>query len=115
MIAEKVSEGGNYFKVGFVKTNKITELQITDARSVEEITFPGKEGKPDVKKIQCEVSYKNQGKEDPTSWTMNNKSRNILIEAWGKNTDDWVMKSIPITIGGSGDMEHVLVDSMRIA
>ena len=90
-------------------------MQITDARTVEEVTFPGKEGKPDVKKIQCEVSYKDQGKEDPTSWTMNNKSRNILIEAWGKNTDDWVMKSIPITIGGSGDMEHILVDSMRIA
>ena len=45
---------------------------------------------------------------------MNNKSRNALIDAWGSDTDKWVAKSIPITIGGSGEMKHILVDSMRI-
>ena len=44
MIAEKVSEGGNYFKVGFVKEHKISELQITEARSFEDVTFRGKDG-----------------------------------------------------------------------
>lgn len=115
MQVNKVSEGGSYLKAHFVKENKITELQITDARTIEMITFKGKDGKPDTEKIQCEVSYKDQGKEDPGVWTMNNKSRNILIDAWGSNTDDWVMKPIPITISGSGEMEHILVDSMRIA
>lgn len=114
MIAEKVSEGGNYLKVRFIKENKITELQITDAKSIETVTFKGKDGKPDTEKIQCDVIFKAQGKEDPNSWTMNNKSRNSLIDAFGKDTDGWVDKIIPITIGGSGEMEHILVDSMRI-
>jgi hypothetical protein len=114
MKVDKVSEGGNYLKPKFVKENKITELQITDARSIEMITFPGKDGKADTHKIQCEVSYKGIGKEDPSVWTMNNKSRNVLIEAWKNDTDNWVNKTIPITISGSGEMEHILVDSMRI-
>ena len=114
MNVDKVSEGGNYLKPKFVKENKITELQITDARSIEMITFPGKDGKPDTHKIQCDVSYKEQGKEDPSNWTMNNKSRNILIDTWGKETNEWVNKVIPITISGSGEMEHILVDAMRI-
>ena len=64
--------------------------------------------------IQCHVIYNGQGKEDPSTWTMNNKCRNALIDAWGKNTDEWVNKKIPITLGGSGDMTHILVDAMRI-
>jgi hypothetical protein len=114
MKVDKVSEGGNFLKIKFVKENKITELQITDAIRVEIVTFAGKEGKPDTHKIQCEVSYKNQEKEDPNIWTLNSKSRNALIDAWGDNTDNWVNKKIPITLGGSGEMEHILVDSMRI-
>ena len=114
MNAEKVSMGKDILKPSLVKERKITELQITDARSVEEVTFPGKDGKKDSTKIDCKVSYKNQGEEDPTWWRINSPSRNSLIDAWGKNTDDWVMKSIPITLNGSGDMEHILVDSMRI-
>lgn len=114
MKTAKVSEGGNFLKIKFVKENKITELQITDARTIEEVTFPGKDGKPDTKKIQCEVSYKDQGKEDPNVWTMNNKSRNALIDAWGDDTDNWVAKTIPITLGGTDEYEHFLVDSMRI-
>jgi len=114
MNVDKVSEGGNYLKPKFVKENKITELQITDARSIQMIVFPGKDGKADTQKIQCDVSYKEQGKEDPSNWTMNNKSRNILIDTWGKETNEWINKVIPITISGSGEMEHILVDAMRI-
>jgi len=114
MNVDKVSVGGDYLKTKFVKDHKITELQITDARTIEIVTFKGKDGKPDQDKIQCDVTYKDQGKDDPSSWTMNNKSRNALIDAWGKDTDSWVNKVIPITLGGSGEMEHILVDTMRI-
>lgn len=114
MKVDKAAEGGNYLKAKFVKEHKITELKITDARSIEMVTFEGKDGKPAQQKIQCEVAYSGQGKEDPKNWTMNNKSRNILIDTWGDDTDNWVEKKIPITLGGSGEMEHILVDSMRI-
>jgi hypothetical protein len=114
MQVEKASIGGDYLKAKFVEENKITELQITDARTIEIVTFKGKDGKPDQDKIQCEVTYKGQGKEDPSSWTMNNKCRNALIDAWGPDTDNWVNKAIPISMGGDGEMRHILVDELRI-
>ena len=109
MEVEKTAEGGDYLKAKFVKENKITELQITDARTITMVEFEGKDGKPAQQKIQCEVTYPKQGKEDPSTWTMNNKSRNALIDAWGKDTDNWVNKKIPIQLGGQGEMEHILV------
>ena len=43
MNAEKVSMGKDILKPALVKEKKITELQIIDARSVEESKFPGKD------------------------------------------------------------------------
>jgi hypothetical protein len=114
MQVEKVSESGDFLKAKFVESNKITELQITDARTIEIVTFEGKDGKADQQKVQCEVTYSGQGKEDPFKWTMNNKCRNALIDAWGTDTDNWVNKKIPINLGGDGEMRHILVDTMRI-
>ena len=114
MKVKKSAEGGEYLKAGFVKEHRITELQIPDARDVTEHTFEGKDGKPDQTKLQVPVTYKDQGKEDPSIWTLNNKSKNALIDVWGEDTDNWINKKIPITIGGQGDMTHILVDSMRI-
>ena len=114
MKVEKVSEGGDFLKAKFVQEHKITELQIVDKESFQHVTFEGKDGKPDQQKIQCDVTYKNQGKEDPFKWTMNNKSRNILIVAWGDETNNWVDKKIPISIAGDGEMTHILVDKLRI-
>ena len=113
MKVDKVKEGGKYLKAKFVREHKITELQITDARTIAFVEFEGKDGKS-VKKIQCDVTYKEQSKDDPSSWTMNSKSRNAIIQAWGGDTDEWVNKPIPITLGGDGEMLHILVDSMRI-
>ena len=114
MKVKKSAEGGEYLKAGFVKEHRITELQIPDAREITMVTFEGKDGKKDQEKIQVPVIYNGQGKEDPNIWTMNNKCKNALFDAWGDDTDEWVNKKIPITIGGQGDMTHILVDSMRI-
>jgi len=114
MKVKKTAEGGQFLKASFVKEHRITELQIPDAREITEVTFVGKDGKPDQVKLQVPVIYKDAGKEDPNVWTLNNKSKNALIDAWGDDTDKWIDKKIPITIGGQGDMTHILVDSMRI-
>lgn len=113
MQVEKSAEG-EYLKAKFVKENKITELKIDDAKSIKHVTFEGKDGKPDMVKIQAHVLYSGQGKEDPDTWTMNNKCKNALIEAWGTDTDKWVNKPIPIGLGGEGEMTHILVDALRI-
>jgi len=115
MQVEKSAESGEFLKAKFVRENKILELTIDDARETKEVTFEGKDGKPDQVKLQVQIKFANQGKEDPNKWTMNNKCKNALITAWGGNTDDWVNKPIPITIGGEGEMTHILVDGMRIA
>ena len=39
MQVEKVAEGGNFLKAGFVKANKITELKIDDARTFDMVTL----------------------------------------------------------------------------
>lgn len=114
MIVTKSAEGGDFFKADFVKKNKITEVQITDARTIKEVTFEGKDGKPAQIKLQVEITYKGQGKEDPSTWTMNNKCKNALFDAWGEDTDSWVNQKIPIQLAGEGAMEHILVDTMRI-
>ena len=115
MKVTKSAEGGNdYLKAAFVKEHRITELQIPDAREIIEVTFEAKDGKAAQTKLQVPVLYNGQGKEDPHKWTLNNKSKNALIDVWGDDTDSWINKKIPITIGGQGDMLHILVDSMRI-
>ena len=114
MKVEKVADSGDFLKAEFVQKHKITELKITDARSFEIVIFKGKDGKKDQEKIQCEISFSGQGKADPFKWTMNNKSRNVLIDTWQDDTDNWVNKKIPITIAGEGEMTHILVDKLRI-
>ncbi len=114
MIAEPVETGANHLKVSHVKAKKILELKIDDARSVKTVVFKGKDGKPDTEKIEAHITYKGITEDDPDTWTINNKSRNILINTWGKNTDNWINKTIPITVAGEGEMQHILVDAMRI-
>lgn len=114
MKVDKAEIGGDFLKAKFVKENKITELQIVNKESIKFVTFEGKDNKPDVQKIQCEVTYKNQGKEDPSQWTMNQKCRNAIIDAFGEDSDKWIDKVIPINIAGEGEMTHILVDELRI-
>ena len=114
MIAEPVETSANSLKVSHVKAKKILELKLDDARKIRYMTFKGKDGQPDTTKIEAHVTYKGITEDDPDMWTINNKSRNILIKAFGKDTDGWVNKSIPITIAGEGEMQHILVDAMRI-
>ena len=117
MKAEKTAESGDFLKAQFVKEHKITELKIDDARTIEYVEFTNKDksGKEvTVKKIQCQVIYTGKGKEDPSTWTMNHKSSNALIEAWGDDTDQWVNKKIPIQLAGEGEYVHIKVDEMRI-
>jgi len=114
MIVEPIATGGNFLKPNFIKAQKILELIISDARTIQEVTFKGKDGKPDQKKIECHVTYKNMQKGDPDIWTINSKSRNTLIATWGSDSDKWVNRPIPITLAGENEMIHILVDAMRI-
>ena len=110
MIAEKRDEGGNYLKVAFVEKNEITDIQITG--DVTEVKFvnDGKESS----KYQAPVTFEDQGKGDPDTWTMNTASSNALIDELGPDTSKWDGVRIPITIDGTGEYRHYKVDRVRL-
>ncbi len=113
MKAERKSEG-NYLKVDYVETNKITQLQIVGDVNTVEFTQE-KDGKEiQIVKYQAEVTYEGITDDSPNVWTMNHTSSNSLIDIWGDDTDDWLHKNIPITLSGEGKMKHFKVDELRI-
>ena len=113
MKATKDPVGGDYLKAGYVEEHKISELKITSDVSIA--TFK-KEGKPDDEKFQFQITYDgfSENKGMPDTWTLNSKSKNALIDAWGDETDDWRDKLIPITLNGDGEYRHIAVDTLRI-
>ncbi len=112
MKVEKGNIGGNNIKVEFIQERKITSLKITDEG--EMVTYEAKkEGDKASTKLVVGVSYENQGKEDPSKWSLNNKSRNALIDIWGDDTENWIGKTAEITITGDGDYKHIVVDTLR--
>ena len=112
MIVAKGNTGGNNLKVEFIQERKITSLKITDEGQM--ITYEAKkDGDKASTKLVLGVSYEGQGKEDPEKWSLNNKSRNALIDAWKDDTADWVGKTAEILISGDGDYKHIMVDTLR--
>ena len=113
MKASKDAVGGDFLKASYVEEHKITELKITSDVSIA--TFK-KDGKPDVEKFQFGIEYEGfqSNKGMPDTWTLNSKSKNVLIDAWGDETDDWKGKTTPITLSGDGEYRHIMVDTLRI-
>lgn len=110
---KKSTDSGAFLKASYITEHKITELIITSAGEI--VTFKNKEDK-EIEKLQVNVKYEGyvEGRDLPNKWTLNQKSENIIIEAWGKSTEGWMNKPIPITINGDGDYKHILVDALRI-
>ena len=112
MKVEKGSTGGNNLKVEFIQEHKITSLKVTDEG--EMVTYEAKkEGESSSTKLVVGVSYEGQGKEDPAKWSLNNKSRNALIDIWGDDTANWVGKTAEISLSGDGEYKHIIVDTLR--
>ncbi len=112
MKVEKGNTGGNNLKVEFVHEKKITSLKIEDEG--EMITYEAKkEGDSPSTKLVIGVSYNGQSDGDPNKWSMNNKSRNALIDIWGDDTAEWVGKTAEISIAGEGEFKHIVVDTLR--
>jgi hypothetical protein len=98
---------GNFLKGDYVKEKGITKLKIlTEAKDVDS-EFGAK--------LECEVSYDNMNKESPTSWSMNKKSRNILIDQFGDNTKNWVNRIVPIETALTEKGRAIYVDTVEMA
>jgi len=112
MKVEKGNTGGNNLKVEFVEERKLIQLKILDEGRMETYE-PQKEGEKSSTKLVCGVSYDGQKTGDPTDWSMNNKSRNALIDIFGDDTAAWVGKEVEITLEGTGEFKHIMVDVLR--
>ena len=112
MKVEKGNTGGNTLKVADVVEKKLTKLKITDEGEMK--TYEGeKEGDKSTTKLVVGISYEGQNKGDPTKWSMNNKSRNALIDIWGDDTENWIGKEAEIQLEGTGEYRHIVVDTLR--
>jgi len=112
MKVEKGNTGANTIKVEFVLEKKITSMKIKDEG--EMVTYEAKKaGDSASTKLVIGVSYDGQSDGDPTKWSMNNKSRNALIDIWGDDTNDWIGKTAEISTSGDGEFKHIVVDTLR--
>lgn len=112
MKVERGNTGGNSLKVADVVEKKLTSLTITDEGEMR--TYEGeKEEDKSTTKLVIGISYEGQRKGDPDRWSMNNKSRNALIEIFGDDTADWVGKEPEIQLEGTGEYRHIVVDTLR--
>ena len=112
MKVERGSTGGNNLKVEFIEERKITSLKIIDEGDM--VTYEAKN--PDEKsntRLVIGVDYEGRNNGDPNRWSLNNKSRNALIDAWGDDTKNWVGKIAEIAVSGDGEYRHITVDTLR--
>ena len=112
MKIERGNTGGDNLKVDFVLSNRISQLTIVDQG--EMVTYePKNVGDKPVTKLIVGIEYQGQKQGDPSKWSMNNKSRNALIDIFGDETSKWVGKKIDIAISGDGEYQHIVVDTLR--
>lgn len=112
MKVQKGNTSGNTLKVTDVVEKKLTKLKITDEGEMK--TYDAeKEGDKSTTKLVIGISYEGQKDGDPIKWSMNNKSRNALIDIWGDDTASWVNKEAEISISGDGEYKHIVVDTLR--
>jgi len=93
----------NWLNGNKCKENDITELVIVTEPIPEEGQFGVK--------LTCKV---NANKND-YNWSMNDTSKNALIEKFGKETKSWIGKKIPIeTALSSNNKRAILVDVSKL-
>ncbi len=93
----------NWLNGNKCKENGITELVIV----TEPIPEEGQYGV----KLTCKVNANNTD----YNWSMNDTSKNSLIEKYGKETKAWVGKKIPIeTALSSNNKRAILVDATKL-
>lgn len=105
-MGEIAKQTGEYLKGDFVKDRNITEFQIISEPKDVDSDFG--------RKLQCEVTFPGQEKEDPFKWTLNKKSRNILVDYFGTNSENWMNKTVPIESAPTEKGRAIYVDEARL-
>lgn len=67
------------------------------------------------KKVECHVSYSNQGKDDPDTWTMNNTTAKLMQKEFGTDSKNWIDKTIPIETGKTEKGYAIYLDETKLS
>lgn len=110
MVIVEKSES-EFFKGEFANIRGITEFIFITEPAENEKEYDGKKSY----KIEGQIEFEGQTKNDPHTMTLNDTSRNTLIEILGKDTKKWMGIPIPInsSIGGNKKWQ-ILVDGPRL-
>ena len=81
-----VKKSKNFLDGEYIKEKKKEKIVIVDEPILSETKYG--------EKLQCRVSV--NGEE--FLWTMNNTSKDILIDVFGDDTKEWIKKEIPIEV-----------------
>ncbi|MDE0265550.1 MAG: hypothetical protein OXK17_00770 [Thaumarchaeota archaeon] len=103
---------GDYLNASFVQRRKLTTVRIVDEGEIKQIEDKKNKGKI-IEKPCFGITYVGQGNNDPFKWTLNNKTRNALIDLFGHDTSQWINQNVEITLAGDGEYRHATVDMVR--
>jgi len=85
----KVEKSGQYLSGEFCKKNQVTKVKIIDEAKMAQTDFG--------EKLQCLVQCNDPGK-STRKWSINNTSKNFLIDKFSKDTTAWIGKELPIEL-----------------
>lgn len=90
----------------FVKEKGITELKIVNEAQQIDTDFG--------KKVECKISFSGQGKEDPDTWTMNNTTARLMQSHFGRDSKNWIGKTVPIEPSRTEKGYAIYLDETKI-
>ena len=106
---EARTTGSDYLKADFAESREITSVVIIGEGKVEQSTFENET----KTRIVVPIRYDDQRVGDPTLWSLNPKSANVLSELFGDDSSNWTDKVVDITFAGEDKMRHILADKTR--
>ena len=86
MIVEK---SGMYLNGEFVKQNSVTKIKILNEPKTVATEFG--------EKLQCDAECNDSAK-STRKWSINNTSKNALIDLYGKDTKKWIDQTVDIDL-----------------
>lgn len=85
----EIEKAGEYLNGDFCKKNNVTKIKILTEPDFVDTEFG--------EKLQCMAECNDKAK-SKRKWSINNTSRNSLIELYGKNTKLWIGKEIDLDL-----------------
>ena len=109
VIVKPKEQSTKYLKPDFVKQNRVRTIKPIEEMVETESEFEGKTSMKITGRVECQIEGK-----PVMIWSMNDTSRNTLIQLFGPDTKDW-QKPIQITVLPVSGHDSILVDEMGTA